>query len=71
MKCTAITWQETRLNILREQFVKAQRRLRWAEQHNRPWEELSEKGAIVAALEWAVAIAEDENFKMRASIHGR
>ncbi len=71
MKCTEMTWQETRLNILREQFVKAQRRLRWAEQHNRPWAELSEKGAIVAALEWAVEIAEDENLKMRASIRGK
>lgn len=71
MKCTEITWTETRLEILREQFEAARRRLKWAEQHNRQWEELSEKGAIVAALEWAVAIAEDENFKMRASIHGR
>lgn len=71
MKYTAIMWPQTRIDILREQLEAARRRLKWAEQHNRQWEELSEKGAIVAALEWAVAIAEDENFKMRASIHGK
>lgn len=65
MKYTAIMWPQTRIDILREQLEAARRRLRWAEQHNRQWEELSEKGAIVAALEWAVEIAEEENLKRR------
>lgn len=46
VKYTAIMWPETRCDILREQLEAARRRLKWAEQHNRPWEELSEKALL-------------------------
>lgn len=53
-----VKWPRVRLDILREQRDAAQRRLTWAVCHNRPWYELSDKGEIVSALEWAVDQAE-------------
>lgn len=58
MRCDTVKWPRVRLDILREQRDAAQRRLTWAVRHNRPWYELSDKGEIVSALEWAVDQAE-------------
>lgn len=58
MGYVTVKWPRMRLDILREQRDAAQRRLTWAVHHNRPWYELSDKGEIVSALEWAVEQAE-------------
>lgn len=50
-------WEAMRLIILRDQFVAAKRRLQWAVNHDRPWEEIEDKSYVVAALKWAVEMA--------------
>ena len=46
-------WEEMRFNILRDYYIAAQRRLKWAAKNNRPWEEIEDKSYVVAALKWA------------------
>lgn len=51
-------WEEMRFNILRDYYIAAQRRLKWAAEHDRPWEEIEDKSYVVAALKWAVEQAQ-------------
>lgn len=50
-------WEEMRFDILRDYYIAAQRRLKWAAKYNRPWEEIEDKSYVVAALKWAVEMA--------------
>nr|DAH68944.1 MAG TPA: hypothetical protein [Caudoviricetes sp.] len=50
-------WEEMRFDILRDYYIAAQRRLKWAVNHDRPWEEIEDKSYVVAALKWAVEMA--------------
>lgn len=42
-----------RFDILRDYYIAAQRRLKWAVKHDRPWKEIEDKSYVVAALKWA------------------
>lgn len=46
-------WEEMRFNILRDYYIAAQRRLKWAAKYNRPWKEIEDKSYVVAALKLA------------------
>lgn len=50
-------WEEMRFDILRDYYISAKRRLQWAVNHDRPWEEIEDKSYMVAALKWAVEMA--------------
>lgn len=43
-------WEEMRFNILRDYYIAAQRRLKWAAKHDRPWEEIEDKSYVAAPL---------------------
>lgn len=51
-------WEAMRLIILRDYLAAAKRRLKWAVQYNRPWEEIEDRSYVVCALDWAVEMAE-------------
>lgn len=60
MKLIAVNYQKRRLEYFKQQFAAAQRRLKWAVDHDRNFVELEDDGEIVSFYEWAVKMAEKE-----------
>lgn len=60
MKLKQKTYAESRLDFFKEQHKKAERRLKWAIDHDRNWMELEDDGDQVSYFEWAVKMAERE-----------
>lgn len=60
MKLVAVNYQQRRLQFFKERLAAAQRRLKWAVDHDRNYIELEDDGEIVSFYEWAVQMAEKE-----------